>query len=154
MYTLYNTRKQIGEDAFLLLESDLIFEKNAIKSLLECSEPDVMLIAPITKFQDQYYVEYNENQVLTTCSVNKGELDAKGEFVGIHKLSNNFYQKMCADYGKIAYEQAKLGYEYELIRMSQAVSPVYVLKVDELKWYEIDDAADLAYAEKNIVEYC
>lgn len=30
----------------------------------------------------------------------------------------------------------------------------YVLKIEGLKWYEIDDEADLEYAEKNIVEYC
>lgn len=154
MYTLYNMRELIGEDSFILLESDLIFEKKAIDSLLTCSESDVMLITPVTKFQDQYYVEYDKNHVLTTCSVHKDELDAKGELVGIHKLSNDFYKKMCTDYNQTAADHPKLGYEYELLRMSQEVSPVYVLKVDELKWYEIDDETDLAYAEKNIIEYC
>lgn len=154
MYTLYNTCELIGEDSYLLLESDLIFEKKAIESLLACDKPDVMLITPVTKFQDQYYVEYDKNHILTTCSIHQNELDAKGELVGLHKISNDFYKKMCADYGQIVDAQPKLGYEYELLRMSQAVSPVYVLKVDELKWYEIDDETDLAYAEKNIIEYC
>lgn len=154
MYTLYNTRELIGEDSFLLLESDLIFEKKAIESLLACDKPDVMLITPVTKFQDQYYVEYDKKCILTTCSVHQNELDVKGELVGLHKLSKDFYKKMCADYGQIVDAQPKLGYEYELLRMSQVVSPVYVLKVDELKWYEIDDETDLVYAEKNIIEYC
>lgn len=154
MYTLYNAREIIGEDSFLLLESDLVFEKKAIDSLLTCDAPDVMLITPVTKFQDQYYVEYDKNHILTTCSVNRDELDAKGELVGLHKLSSDFYKMMCADYSRIVNDQPKLGYEYELVRMSQSISPVYILKVDELKWYEIDDEADLAYAEKNIIEYC
>lgn len=154
MYTLYNAREIIGEDSFLLLESDLVFEKKAIDSLLTCDAPDVMLITPVTKFQDQYYVEYDKNHILTTCSVNRDELDAKGELVGLHKLSSDFYKMMCADYSRIVNDQPKLGYEYELVRMSQSISPVYILKVDGLKWYEIDDEADLAYAEKNIIEYC
>lgn len=154
MYTLYNAREIIGEDSFLLLESDLVFEKKAIDSLLTCGAPDVMLITPVTKFQDQYYVEYDKNHILTTCSVNRDELDAKGELVGLHKLSNDFYKMMCTDYSRIVNDQPKLGYEYELVRMSQSISPVYILKVDGLKWYEIDDEADLAYAEKNIIEYC
>lgn len=154
MYTLYNAREIIGEDSFLLLESDLVFEKKAIDSLLTCDAPDVMLITPVTKFQDQYYVEYDKNHILTTCSVNRDELDAKGELVGLHKLSNDFYKMMCTDYSRIVNDQPKLGYEYELVRMSQSISPVYILKVDGLKWYEIDDEADLAYAEKNIIEYC
>jgi choline kinase len=74
--------------------------------------------------------------------------------VGIHKLSCPFYRKMCSDYGNISSEQPKLGYEYELLRMSQRISPVYVLNVSGLKWYEIDDESDLVYAERYILPYC
>ena len=87
MYTLYNTREILGNDDFLLLESDLIFEKQAIMSLLECPAADAMLIAPVTKFQDQYYVEHDDNFRLSSCSVNKNKLNAKGELVGL--LQNN-----------------------------------------------------------------
>lgn len=151
MYTLYNTHPLIGRDDFLLLESDLVFEKRAITSLLDCPEQDVMLITPVTKFQDQYYVEYDENHRLSNCSVNRDEVDVKGELVGIHKLSNTFYRKMCADYASIVADQPKLGYEYELLRMSRSVCPVHVLKVDGLMWYEIDDEMDKEYAEANII---
>lgn len=151
MYTLWNCREVIGEDDFLLLESDLVFEKKAISSLLEYPAPDVMLITPVTKFQDQYYVESDYNNILTQCSVNKEELDAKGELVGIHKLSNRFYKQMCEDYEQIIEEKPKLGYEYELLSMSQRISPIFVLNVPGLLWYEIDDVDDLAYAEEHIL---
>ena len=151
MYTLWNCREVIGEDDFLLLESDLVFEKKAISSLLEYPAPDVMLITPVTKFQDQYYVESDDNNILTQCSVNKEELDAKGELVGIHKLSNRFYKQMCEDYEQIIEEKPKLGYEYELLSMSQRISPILVLNVPGLLWYEIDDVDDLAYAEEHII---
>ena len=154
MYTLYNTREILGDDDFLLLESDLIFEPAAIRSLLLCEASDVMLITPVTKFQDQYYVEHDSEHTLTNCSVNKDEVDVKGELVGIHKLSHTFYAKMCSDYEGILAEQPKLGYEYELLRMSRSVSPVYVLNVPGLKWYEIDDESDLVYAERNVLPYC
>lgn len=153
MYTLYNTREAIGDDDFLLLESDLVFERRAITSLLECPEPDIMLITPVTKFQDQYYVEYGEGNRLTRCSTHEDELDVKGELVGIHKLSNRFYRAMCADYGQKVAELPKLGYEYQLLTMSQQIMKVYVLRVEGLKWYEIDDIDDLNYAEQNILKY-
>ncbi len=151
MYTLWNCREAIGEDDFLLLESDLVFEDKAITSLIENKESTIMLITPVTKFQDQYYVESNDNGILTNCSTNQDELAYKGELVGIHKISNAFYQKMCSDYETIINEKPKLGYEYELLRMSQNISPVYVLSVPGLLWYEIDDIDDLQYAEKNIL---
>lgn len=150
MFTLWNCREAIGDDDFLLLESDLIFERHALTLLMECEAPDVMLITPVTKFQDQYYVECDDEGRLTRCSVNKADLDARGELVGIHKLSGQFYKLMCDDYAQIAERQPKLGYEYELLSMSQRIRPVHVLCAEGLLWYEIDDDGDLAYAEKNI----
>lgn len=154
MYTLYNCRNILGVDeSFILLESDLVFERRAITSLIECPYPDVMLITPVTKFQDQYYVEHDGRGILTRCSVNKDEVNVCGELVGIHKLSGRFYHRMCEDYSRKVVEQPKLGYEYQLQWMSQAVSPVYVLKENGLKWYEIDDINDLRYAEEHIIKF-
>jgi 2-aminoethylphosphonate-pyruvate transaminase len=153
MYTLYNCREMIGSDDFLLLESDLVFERRAITSLIEEPHPDVMLITPVMKFQDQYYVESDDDGILTNCSVKKEEVRVRGELVGIHKLSNDFYRLMCADYAKRVDAEPKLGYEYELLNMSRTVSPVYVLCEEGLKWYEIDDIDDLQYAEEHIIKY-
>lgn len=151
MYTLWNCREAIGDDDFILLESDIIYSRNAITELQGNEHPDIMLITPITKFQDQYYVEYDENGTLTRCSTNKDEISAKGELVGIHKLSSSFYHKMCVEYKKIVTDKPKLGYEYQLLWMSQKLCPVYVHNSSNVKWYEIDDEDDLEYAEKIIV---
>lgn len=151
MYTLYNCRETIGDDDFILLESDIIYSKNAITELQGDEHPDIMLITPVTKFQDQYYVEHNAEGILTRCSTTKEEVDAKGELVGIHKLSSPFYRTMCEEYAKIVEGNPKLGYEYQLLWMSQHVSPMYVVNAHEVKWYEIDDEDDLKYAEINIV---
>lgn len=150
MYTLWNCREAIGEDSFILLESDLVFEKTAITSLLECPYASAMLITPVTKFQDQYYVQMNDKCELINCSVNKDEITPSGELVGIHKISNSFYKILCAEYEKIVDVKPKLGYEFQLLDVSQRVAPMNVLKVDGLQWYEIDDTQDLKYAEDNI----
>ena len=47
-------------------------------------------------------------------------------------------------------ERPKLGYEFQLLDVSRRLVPMHVLKVDDLQWYEIDDARDLAYAEEHI----
>lgn len=150
MYTLWNCREVIGEDDFLLLESDLVFERKAISSLIECPFESAMLITPVTKFQDQYYVQMNEKCELINCSVNKDEITPSGELVGIHKISNAFYKILCSEYEKIVAEKPKLGYEFQLLDVSQRITPMNVLKVDDLQWYEIDDTQDLKYAEENI----
>jgi len=151
MYTLYNCREAIGNEDFLLLESDIVYSRNAITELMECPHPDVMLITPVTKFQDQYYVEHDSTGRLTNCSTDKTEVNAAGELVGIHKLSAEFFSRMCRDYAAVVAEKPKMGYEYELLSMSQNVMPVYVLNAKDVKWYEIDDESDLEYAEQNII---
>jgi len=151
MYTLYNCREVIGYDDFILLESDIIYSKNAITELQKNEHPDIMLITPVTKFQDQYYVEYDENGILTRCSTNNSEIEAKGELIGIHKISSAFYQRMCDNYLKKVEDMPKLGYEYQLLWMSKNLIPIYVLNSTEVKWYEIDDEDDLKYAETHII---
>lgn len=151
MYTLYNCREAIGDNDFLLLESDLVFEKKAITSLIESTFESAMLITPVTKFQDQYYVEMNSEKELVNCSVDKTQINPSGELVGIHKLSSGFYHTLISEYEKIVDTKPKLGYEFQLLDVSKRIIPMNVLKVDNLQWYEIDDVNDLEYAEKNLI---
>lgn len=148
MWTLANCAKLIGNDDFLLLESDLIFEQNAISELLKDEHPDILLAAAETKFQDQYYIEYNTDGYLTNCSTKRDELNVCGEFVGIHRISNRFYLDLCKYYEQIKQQNPTLGYEFGLLNIAQNNHPLYVLKMSKLRWYEIDDEKDLEYAQK------
>ena len=150
MYTLYNCKEAIGNDDFLLLESDIIFENKAITSLMESTFKNAMLITPVFKFQDQYYVQMNEKCELINCSTDKNKIEASGELVGIHKISNSFYHTMIEEYEKILDEKTKLGYEFQLLDISQRITPMHVLKLEDLQWYEIDDEQDLNFAEANV----
>jgi choline kinase len=151
MYTLWNCRQAIGDDDFVLLESDLVYEKSAIESLKTCPFDSAMLITPVTKFQDQYYVQKNDRNELVNCSTNADDIEPSGELVGIHKISNHFYKILCSEYEKIVKEKPKLGYEFMLLDVSQRVTPMHVMKMDNLQWYEIDDDNDLKYAEENVL---
>ena len=151
MFTLWNCRQAVGEDDILVLESDLVFEKKAITELIINPYANVMLCADVTKFQDSYYLEYNQNLELVNCSVNENDLLVCGEMVGIHKLSNSFYNQLCSYYSTIINQKPKMGYEFALLHLAQVVEPVHVHKIPDLIWYEIDDYNDLMFAEKNII---
>ena len=151
MYTLWNCRQAIGNDDFVLLESDLVYEKAAIESLKTCPFDSAMLITPVTKFQDQYYVQMNDRAELVNCSTNAEDIEPSGELVGIHKVSNHFYKILCSEYEKIVDEKPKLGYEFMLLDVSQRITPMHVMKMNALQWYEIDDDDDLKYAEENVI---
>ena len=151
MYTLWNCREAIADNDFVLLESDLVYEKAAIESLKTCPFDSAMLITPVTKFQDQYYVQMNDHAELVNCSTNAADIEPSGELVGIHKVSNHFYKILCSEYEKIVDEKPKLGYEFMLLDVSQRVTPMHVMKMEGLQWYEIDDDDDLKYAEEHIL---
>lgn len=180
METLYQCRQAVGENDFLLLESDLVYEKKALLELLNDSHPDIMLASDVTKFQDQYYLAVDEENYLEGCSIDKNYLmnefgleQPLGELVGIHKISNRFYQEMVEHYDFYRHDFIKRGYEFEIedIATARPIAasfvqegepcplvtgyypsqiPLYVLKPERLKWYEIDDEDDLKYAEMNI----
>lgn len=150
MYTLWNCREAIGSSDFVLLESDLVYERKAIDALKTCPYDSAMLITPVTKFQDQYYVQMDDHNVLVNCSTDCTAIEPSGELVGIHKISNKFYHTLCTEYEKVINEKPKLGYEFMLLDVSQRVTPMNVVKVNNLQWYEIDDDQDLAFAEENI----
>lgn len=180
METLYRCRQAIGIRDFLLLESDLVYERKALSLLLEDRHEDIMLASDVVKFQDQYYIAVDENLDLLKCSTDKELLieetgeEPYGELVGIHRISNRFYQEMIDDYENHHDQYIKRGYEFEIedvatsheyIAASIAVEeevipdsniklprriPMFVLKPRSLQWYEIDDEEDLRFAEKHI----
>ena len=93
MYSLWCARKLINTD-FILLESDLIFEPRAIRELLESPVKNSLLITGKTKAGDEVYVEADGDSV-KQISKNKKVLGSiVGEFIGVSRLSYDFYLKL------------------------------------------------------------
>ena len=154
MYTLSFCGGFIGDDDFLLLESDLVYEIKALSVLMNSGYDNTMLVTKFMKQQDGYYLFADNDGFLSGCTTETGNRESsKGELVGIHKLSNQTYKKMRNWYSNIWQQQPKLGYEYAMLEMSHQGEKIYVLKDEFLFWYEIDDEADLWYAEKNIIPH-
>ena len=58
--------------------------------------------------------------------------------VGIHKIRNSFYKILCSEYEKIVDEKPKLGYEFQLLDVSQRITPMHVLKLENCTDVSID----------------
>ena len=153
LYTLWNCRELIGDEDFLMLDSDLIYEPKAISSLIECKYPSTILTTPVKKFQDSYFVEEDDSHRFVKWSKNYNELNACGELIGIHKLSNKFFREVCREFESNLAQNEKSSYEPFFQKVSNTTCPIYILKVDDLLWYEIDNEADLKFAEENIQIY-
>ena len=94
MYSLYCARHCVDE-GFLLLESDLIFERRALTTTLESPSDNVVLLAGFSNTSDECFVE-TQNGRLMAISKNRENLGAEvlGELVGICKISRSLFRMM------------------------------------------------------------
>ena len=145
VYTLYNMKDHINDD-FLLLESDLIYEEKAIKSILSDPRDDIILASGWTYSGDEFYIEVDENYNLVNMSKNKSKLNKLfAELVGISKISLNTFEKFCNWAEKYLKKDKKIDYEYALTTISKN-TPIFVKKIENLIWSEIDNKNHLTRA--------
>ena len=145
MYTLYNLRDRIDGD-FLLLESDLIYEKSALEAVLSDVHRDVILASGRTDSGDEVYLEVDGARHLINVSKDPTRLASiDSELVGISKLSLAAFERLCAATG----DKPNIDYEHGFVEIAE-ICPLFVKKVEDLAWSEIDDEEHLRRALQTV----
>lgn len=143
MYSLYCARELIDDD-FLLLESDLVYESRALEVLIAGEWSDAVLLSGPTHAGDEVYVETADG-MLVAMSKERGELgpNVAGELVGISRISRGLFaimKHLAAD----AFEQSlHYAYETDCLVAAAAGWQIACPVVADLAWGEIDDPAHL-----------
>ncbi len=147
MYSLYCARDHVDED-FLLLESDIIFERRALTSCLENRHENVVLLSGYTNSSDEIFVETNREGHLVSMSKNRDDLGAAiaGEFVGISKVSSRLFGVMLEKAVERFRTTRRVDYETDCLVASTGLLDVHCHLVEDLIWSEIDDASHLSRA--------
>ncbi|MBV6647665.1 MAG: phosphocholine cytidylyltransferase family protein, partial [Cyclobacteriaceae bacterium] len=105
------------KDDFLLLESDLLYDPQAIQALLADNAPDCILTSGFTKSGDEVYAETKDGR-LVNLSKNKDDLkQISAELVGIWKVSLKLFQALL-DLSEDDEASKDGGYEFILTRLS------------------------------------
>jgi choline kinase len=150
MYSLCCARDLV-DDSFLLLESDLIYEQRALSELLIEPAPDAILLSGPTGAGDEVWVETHDGD-LVAMSKDRSALTGfvAGELVGISKISTGLFKRM-QDIAAQAFE-ASLRYDYETdcLVAAGAHRPIHCPVVADLVWSEIDDPSHLQRAREQI----
>lgn len=139
MFSLYCARSVI-EPPFLLLESDLIYEPQAITTLLEDAAAEAILLSGPTAAGDEVFVS-TEDEMLHSMSKDPATLTAPiaGELVGITKISDRLFREMIA-ISKNAFEKSlHVDYETDCLVAAGRKIPIHCPLVKNLLWAEIDD---------------
>lgn len=140
------------DEDFLLLESDLVYERRALAACLD-QGPDVLLVSGPTRSGDEVWVRAPEGR-LEDMSKDRSRLAGEpvGELVGITRISRRLGRALArvADQLRDGRGLTRAHYETEgLVRACRQV-PVMVNLVPDLVWAEIDDAAHLARARERV----
>lgn len=150
MYSLYCARHCVDE-AFLLLESDLIYERRALTTLLEYPEDNVVLLSGFTKSSDEVFVQTNSG-CLVAMSKDRDSLGPQvaGELVGISKISQRLYRVMLQKAVERFHTTHHMDYETDCLVAAARVIPVNCHVVEDLAWSEMDDEWQLIRARDKV----
>ncbi|MBN2199096.1 MAG: phosphocholine cytidylyltransferase family protein [Candidatus Aminicenantes bacterium] len=144
MHSLFLCRDAVDGD-FLLLESDLLYERRALEALLGAPETDLVLLSGPTGAGDEVFV-YGADHTLKAVSKKPLDLPFLGELVGISKVGRTLFGHMCRRYASMT---ADPKYDYE--HCFEDVSPLHPIRtvmVEDLAWAEIDGPEHLERAER------
>jgi 2-aminoethylphosphonate-pyruvate transaminase len=146
MYSLYCARNEVRGD-FLLLESDLVYEKRALDTVLRASGADCVLLSGKTGSGDEVYVETRGDRVWRLSKKREELAGVGGELVGISRISSTLFAMMLEEADRLFKRSLNVEYESGCLSAVAVRTPVGFAKVDDLQWAEIDDEAHLARAK-------
>ena len=154
IYSLSLAEEELLKDDTILLESDLIYDYDLIKRLIESEEKNLVTVAKYEQWMDGTVIKIdNEGNVLEFIEkkdFNYEQLNEYYKTVNVYKFSKEFIKKKLLPFLK-AYIQAYGENEYyELVLKIIAHisrSQLKALDVSDLNWYEIDDVQDLNIAK-------
>ncbi|MBK3494845.1 2-aminoethylphosphonate--pyruvate transaminase [Viridibacillus sp. YIM B01967] len=146
--TLLSIYPFIKDDDILLLESDLLYDSNGIRELIFHKEYNVILASNPTNSNDEVFIEVTEKYQLVQLSKNLNKLrKSYGELVGISKISSSLLHDI-AQYAQRTPNVSSLDYEEALVALKS--SAIFVHKITNYTWCEIDNEEHLDFARKNI----
>ena len=148
MFSLFTAKELIDND-FLLLESDLIYEYKALQVIQNSVFSNCILLSGKTNSGDEVYVGTHENRIVN-LSKNHDEIKKLGgELVGISKISNDLYKLMVEHSEKQFNKNQQYQYEDCLTDISNLKEINFEL-IEDLAWMEIDDNNHFKKASEKI----
>ena len=154
IYSLYLAKDYLCEDDTILLESDLIYEKDLIKKILDDPRRDLAAVALYEPWMDGTVTLLDKDGYITDFIDKKNfdfsKTDNYYKTVNIYKLSREFSEKKYVNFLESYIKAYGMNQYYELvlkaiIHSSEHSLSAYVLD-KSIKWYEIDDGQDLDIA--------
>lgn len=138
LYSLCCATSELTEP-FLLLESDLIYERRALDLCQQSGAENLVLVSGYTQAGDEVYVQTRGHSLVAMSKVRDSlGPEIMGEFVGICRISPELLDQMVA-YGESRFSQTLLvDYETDALVACAQDREIFCHLVPDLTWAEID----------------
>nr|MCR5762008.1 phosphocholine cytidylyltransferase family protein [Treponema sp.] len=150
IYSLYLARHEFDKDDTILIESDLIYDKNLIIDLVNAPEENMAVVAKYEQWMDGTVVTLGNNGAISDfvekVDFKFADVNKYFKTVNIYKFSKRFIQKQYIPFLDAYIKAYGKNQYYEMVLKILAhvrYSNLKAFILDKYNWYEIDDEQDL-----------
>lgn len=153
IYSLYLAKEYLKKEDTILLESDLVYDKEIIKNLVKANEPNLAVVAKYEQWMDGTVVTIDKNcniiDFIDKTHFRYEDADHYYKTVNIYKFSKEFSENQYLPFLEAYLTAYGVNQYYEQVLKILAHikdSELYAFVLQDENWYEIDDVQDLDIA--------
>jgi choline kinase len=154
IYSLWLTKDYLIDDEMLLMDSDIIFDKEIIKRLLRSGYDNCLALKRHNVQDEEIKVKVNANGKVLEIGKEVKLNEAIGESIGIEKFGREALKKLfnILDRKILVDKTVNQFYEAAFEELAAKEADIFVVDTTDLVCMEIDTAADLEAAGKLLVK--
>ena len=154
IYSLWLTKDSLAGDEMLLMDSDIIFDKDIIAKLLASGYDNCLALKRHNVQDEEIKVKADKNGRVLEIGKEVKLNEAIGESIGIEKFGAGTLQKLFAilDRKIIIDKTVNQFYEAAFEELVQKGSNIFIVDTTDFICMEIDTAADLEAAGKLLLK--
>lgn len=139
--------KDVIKNDFILIESDLIYEEQALSELISSKERDCILLTNVSGSGDEAFVELRDGYLFKISKDIHQLNKIDGEVVGITKISYKLFNLMIEEFEKSS--SLYINYEYTLLDVARNYN-IGFTRINNLVWGEIDTTTQYEIVKEKI----
>lgn len=154
IYSLWLTKAHLKNTDAVLLDSDILFDPQLLKIILQTPEPDSLALNVHTLGEEEIKVIPDAHgyvkEISKTCSIP----EAIGESIGIEKMSRSYLEELFKELDRMIQEEGLVNVFYEKAFERLIAKDVKFYIVDTTSFFsmELDTVEDFKQAENKLPE--
>ncbi|MBN2424067.1 MAG: phosphocholine cytidylyltransferase family protein [Calditrichaceae bacterium] len=151
IYSLWLTKNEVAGESFLLLDGDIVFDKQIVELLNECGHPSALALRSSGHVgEEDMKVMADKKGFVKEINKSMNPAEAAGESIGIELFSAETSKLLFDELHIMMEEENKVNvwYEEAFQRIINKGVKIAAVDVHDLKCMELDTVEDFEQAEK------